>query len=78
MFETFSGLKVKNPKTEAIWIADQQNTETPLGLKWCNNIKTLEILYFLRIKIDDKPIYYLKYVKAGILSGNNLRFDMDN
>jgi len=30
------------------------------------------------IKIDNKPIYYPHYVKAGILTSNQLLFNLDN
>ena len=41
-FESCSGLKVNYSKTEAMWIgSSRQNTETPLGLKWCNSVKAL-------------------------------------
>ena len=45
-FESRSGLKVNYSKTEAMWIgSSRQNTETPLGLKWCNSVKALGIVF---------------------------------
>ena len=45
-FESCSGLKVNYSKTEAMWIgSSRQNTETPLGLKWCDSVKALGIVF---------------------------------
>ena len=45
LFETCSGLRVNFSKTEAMWIGScRQNTETPLGLKWCNSVKAFGIV----------------------------------
>ena len=45
-FESCSGLKVNYPKTVAMWIGSfRQNTETPRGLKWCNSVKALGIVF---------------------------------
>ena len=46
LFETCSGLRVNFSKMEAMWIGScRQNTETPLGLKWCNSVKALGIVF---------------------------------
>ena len=45
-FESCSGLKVNVSKTEAMWIGScRQNTETTLGLNWCNSVKALRIVF---------------------------------
>ena len=49
LFETCSGLRVNYSKTEGMWIgSSRQNTETPLGLKWCNSVKAFNLELFLR------------------------------
>jgi len=45
-FQSCSGLKVNYSKTEAMWIgSSRQNTETPLGLIWCDSVKALRIVF---------------------------------
>jgi len=49
-FEQLSGLKVNYTKTEAMWIGScRDNTETPLSLKWCKNVKALVHLQNFRL-----------------------------
>ena len=45
-YEACSGLKVNYSKTEAMWIgSSRNNAEAPLGLKWVNSVKALEIVF---------------------------------
>lgn len=47
-FEKCSGLKTKISKTKAIWIGASKNSvKKPLGLEWCNGVKTLG--FFFRV-----------------------------
>ena len=57
--ETCSGLRVNFSKTEAIWIGScRQNTETPLGLKWCNSVKALGIVFtYNEVDLMSKNFY---------------------
>ena len=61
-FESCSGLKVNYSKTEAMWIgSSRQNTETPLGLKWCNSVKALGIVFtYNEVDSLQKNVYDIK------------------
>jgi hypothetical protein len=45
-FEQYAGLKLNKTKTEAMWIGKQtNNVNTPLGIKWVKQIRSLGIFF---------------------------------
>ena len=45
-FEQFAGLKLNKTKTEAMWMGkNRHNQNTPLGIKWVNQINSLGIFF---------------------------------
>jgi len=67
-FEKRSGLKVNYTKTKAMWIGScHNNTETPLGLRWCKTVKALGVHFSYNEESVQKNFYHkLKGIKSRI------------